>query len=200
MSYQAVTWVLRFSRSVGAARMVLISIASHADDAGSNSWPSQKTIAKESSLSEFWVGKSIKKLVALGELRATAPSKNTRGKSYLYSLPLVSSQIILPLSTSTIPQHSCTPTALPPTALQKPPNAVGVNRSEPSYPRSKPAQVQRGHLTSRIEEQEQRRRIFARDRRLAREEEFAKEVYVGTGPVCSRSPYEIQQEREAKSG
>lgn len=142
MSYQAVNWVLKHSCSAGAARLVLLSIASHADEFGLNSWPSQKTIAKESNLSEFWVSKAVGKLVALGELKALPPSKTSRVKSYRYSLPLVSPQICLPIPAAVPPQPRCPPTALPPTALQKPPNLVGVNRSEPSFQNIKASEIE----------------------------------------------------------
>lgn len=68
MSIQAVSWVLDYSESRLAARLVLTSIANHADKYGKNAWPSVATIAQESRISEREVQRSLPELVNLGEL------------------------------------------------------------------------------------------------------------------------------------
>ena len=68
MSVQAMTWVLEFSESRLGARHVLISIANHADRTGRNSYPSVRTIARESRLSEREVQYAVPDLVKLGDL------------------------------------------------------------------------------------------------------------------------------------
>lgn len=51
MSIQAVAWVLEDENVPGFARLVLISLANHADNKTGHSWPSVATIAKEAKIS-----------------------------------------------------------------------------------------------------------------------------------------------------
>lgn len=85
MSWQAVTWVLEQSQSVLGVRLVLISIASHANREGQQAWPSVDTICLEARLSRREVQYCLRKAEEAGELR-TIPKK---GKPNSYELPLV---------------------------------------------------------------------------------------------------------------
>lgn len=68
MSVQAMSWVLDHSESTLAARLVLLSIANHADSEGRNAFPSQATIGREARVSERTVRRCVDELVAIGEL------------------------------------------------------------------------------------------------------------------------------------
>lgn len=87
MSWQATTWVLEFSQSRLGSRLVLLSIASHANRLGEQSWPSIACIAQEAHISERSVQYAIRELEELGELdvdMSAGPSGTNR-----YSLPKV---------------------------------------------------------------------------------------------------------------
>lgn len=68
MSVQALSWVLNESESTLGSRLVLLSIANHADAKGMNSWPNVATIAQEARVSERQTQRCIKQLEKLGEL------------------------------------------------------------------------------------------------------------------------------------
>ena len=72
VSVQALCWVLERSEAHLGARLVLISIANHADDRGENAWPSITTIARESRMTPRHVQRVLPELVALGELEVDA--------------------------------------------------------------------------------------------------------------------------------
>lgn len=85
MSWQAVTWVLEKSKSELGTRLVLISIASHANRIGEESWPSIETIAVESRLSIRQVYRCEFEAKQIGELEIVS----TPGKRNSYRLPKV---------------------------------------------------------------------------------------------------------------
>jgi DNA-binding transcriptional MocR family regulator len=68
MSIQAVSWVLKHSEAQLGARLVLISIANHADADGSNAFPSVGSIAAETRMSERQVQRAICTLERQGHL------------------------------------------------------------------------------------------------------------------------------------
>lgn len=68
MSVQALSWVLDRSKSRLAARLVLLSIANHANERGDNAWPSVRTIAREAHVTDRQVQRALVTLVGLGEL------------------------------------------------------------------------------------------------------------------------------------
>ena len=68
MSIQAVSWVLEHSRTRGAARLALISIANYADRNTGECFPSMRTIAREAGCSPGSVPPSVREAVRLGEL------------------------------------------------------------------------------------------------------------------------------------
>lgn len=85
MSWQAVTWVLEQSQATLGSRLVLLSIASHSNREGRNSWPAVDTICLETRLSRREVQYCLRQLEEGGELR-TLPK---RGRPNIYELPLV---------------------------------------------------------------------------------------------------------------
>lgn len=88
MSWQAVDAVLEYSRAKGAARMVAIVLASHADRHGRNTHPSVSTIKREANLgSRSTVVKALEQLLALAEIECT----ETRGRGnrvFRFTLPI----------------------------------------------------------------------------------------------------------------
>jgi hypothetical protein len=88
MSWQAVTWVLEFSEAEGYSRLVLISIASHANREGKSAFPSMDTIARETLTSRREVIYCIQKLEEMGELHVQRGIG--RGNPNHYDLPHVS--------------------------------------------------------------------------------------------------------------
>ena len=68
MSVQALSWVLDKSKSRLAARLVLLSIANHANQEGEQAWPSIETIAREAHISERQAQRAILDLASIGEL------------------------------------------------------------------------------------------------------------------------------------
>ena len=62
------SWVLDHSKSRLAARLVLLSIANHADAYGYNAWPFIPKIAREAHVSERQAQRAILELAGMGEL------------------------------------------------------------------------------------------------------------------------------------
>ena len=58
MSIQCMSWVLKHSTTSGTDRLVLLSLANHANEHG-QSWPSVRTIAKEANVTERAVQRSL---------------------------------------------------------------------------------------------------------------------------------------------
>lgn len=85
MSNQATTWVLEFSESRGADRLVLFAIAHRVSNDDGQAFPSVKRIAREANLSERAVHYSIEALVKAGELEVQTNA--SRYGTNLYSLP-----------------------------------------------------------------------------------------------------------------
>lgn len=87
MSWQAVTWVLEQSEATLGSRLVLLSIASHANREGKSAFPTLATIAIESRLCEREVRYCIGALEESGELRVQRGIG--RGNPSQYELPYV---------------------------------------------------------------------------------------------------------------
>jgi hypothetical protein len=79
------SWVIEKSRHKGSEFVVLLMIANHAHSDGTGAWPAFETLARESRITGRHVARTIKKLVASGELHAQ--SKAGPNGSNLYSLP-----------------------------------------------------------------------------------------------------------------
>jgi len=88
MSWQAVTWVLEESRATLGARLVLLSVASHANREGCESWPALNTIARETRMSRRQVIRCVHTLEASGELRVVLGGHRS-GDTNHYELPHV---------------------------------------------------------------------------------------------------------------
>jgi hypothetical protein len=91
MSWQAISWVLNHSEARLGGRLVMLSIAEHADENGENSWPSMSTIARETLLSVRQVERLIPRLEGTPELEVDHRAKVVAGghRVNLYRLPLV---------------------------------------------------------------------------------------------------------------
>ena len=87
MSWQAVTWVLEESEATLGSRLVLLSIASHANREGKSAFPSLDTIAKETLLCRREVVYCVQALEESGELRVHRGIG--RGNPNNYQLPRV---------------------------------------------------------------------------------------------------------------
>lgn len=80
MSVQAMTWVLDRVRGFKPAeRLVLLSIANHADPHGKNAWPSIKTIADEADMSVASVYRALDSLAGTGILLVTKHAGGSAG-------------------------------------------------------------------------------------------------------------------------
>ena len=86
MSVQAMSWVLDHSQAELGPRLVLLSIANHANKLGRNAFPNIDTIAEEARVDRATVYRAIAKLVALGELEMGHDEKHQR----VYSIPPMS--------------------------------------------------------------------------------------------------------------
>lgn len=69
MSVQATTWVWSNSKTTGTAKLVMLAIADHAWQDGTNAWPSIGRLAKMTGLSEMTVRRGVATAESLGELR-----------------------------------------------------------------------------------------------------------------------------------
>lgn len=87
MSWQAVTWVLEKSEAELGSRLVLLSIASHANREGLSACPSYQTICLETRMSEREVRYCVRALEESGELHVERGVG--RGNPNRYSLPFV---------------------------------------------------------------------------------------------------------------
>lgn len=81
MSIQAVGWVLDNSASRGLARLVLLSLANHANSADM-CWPSQRTIAREAGVAAGTVANMLSQLVTLGEIEVLNAGDNRHSATY----------------------------------------------------------------------------------------------------------------------
>lgn len=61
-------WVLDWSASTGATRLVALAVAEHADKHGRGAWPSLSTISRRSTVSRGRVPRCLQALEQLGEL------------------------------------------------------------------------------------------------------------------------------------
>lgn len=91
MSWQAVTWVLEHSEAELGSRLVLLSIASHANREGHSAYPSLDTITRETLMSRREIIYCIQSLEEKGELHVDRGGG--RGNPNHYSLPFVRSWI-----------------------------------------------------------------------------------------------------------
>lgn len=86
MSIQAVGWVLDHSQAEGLDRLVLISLANHANQDGF-CWPAQRTIAREAGVSHGTVGNCVASLVTIGEIEVVNNGDSRRSATYRILYP-----------------------------------------------------------------------------------------------------------------
>src|SRR5579863_1952178 len=92
-SVQAISWVIESSKHKSNAFVVLLMIANHAHSDGTLAWPSVRTLARESRISEREVRYTLRQLERSGELVTI----ERKGQSNMYSLPLVTPAKFAPL-------------------------------------------------------------------------------------------------------
>ena len=80
MSSKAVSWVWNSSKTKGTAKLVLLAIADHAWQDGTNAWPSVERLAKMTGLDPETVRRAVKKAEALGELEVVRKSGGRASK------------------------------------------------------------------------------------------------------------------------
>ena len=68
MSIRVMSWVWEHSAAEGIELLVLLAIADHASDDGSDAWPSVETLAKKTRVSPRTVQRAVRSLEARGEL------------------------------------------------------------------------------------------------------------------------------------
>lgn len=68
MSHEAVSWVLNVSPTKGTEKLLLVGIASHADQRGENAWPGIDTLARYCGVDRRNVQRAIRKLADDGRL------------------------------------------------------------------------------------------------------------------------------------
>lgn len=101
MSIEALTVVLNHSQARGTEKLVLIGIANHYGEQGA--WPSVKTLASYSNMSERRVQQAIKALQSSGELKVDRGQGGGIGR---YKTNLYSLNVKCPQDCSGFPQHS----------------------------------------------------------------------------------------------
>jgi Helix-turn-helix domain len=134
MSVQAIAWVLESSTSRLAARLVLLSIANHANATGDNAWPSIPRIAGEAHLSERQAQRAIKELCTLGELIVYLGAGPSR--SNVYRVVMDGDKLSPPLVTNRTFDGD------------KSGSAIRINRPEPSKPITPPTPLKKGGVTN----------------------------------------------------
>lgn len=92
MSVQAMAWVIENSQAQLGDFIVLLMVANHANADGTGAWPSVKTLARESRLSERATQYCLRSLEKLGEL-TTVTGGGPRGTNS-YSVNMKQAQLL----------------------------------------------------------------------------------------------------------
>jgi hypothetical protein len=87
VSVQAMSWVIEKSRHKGSSFVILLMTANHAKADGTGAWPSVRTLARESRISERQARNCLRRLEESGELKTDDGAGP--GGTNLYSLPLM---------------------------------------------------------------------------------------------------------------
>jgi hypothetical protein len=85
VSIEAMSSVFQYSQSKLAARLVLLSIANHANDHGI-AWPGLVTISKESGVSFRQIKRALRQLVEMSELRINRNASPLGTNVYVFLL------------------------------------------------------------------------------------------------------------------
>ncbi|MGH3450223.1 MAG: helix-turn-helix domain-containing protein [Haloechinothrix sp.] len=83
MSIKVMNWVWEHSDAAGTELLMLLAIADHADDDGTNAWPSRTTLAAKTRLDERTVRRVIKRLEAAGQLRVQRGHGRSNSNRYI---------------------------------------------------------------------------------------------------------------------
>jgi len=133
-------WVLRNSKATLGSRLVLLVLADYADEEGGSCWPSVKTIARETLLSERQVQYNLRHLQEIGEITVEEKGggrKSTRYRVSMGETPGV--QILHPSENGSQSRGAthCTPEVQPiaPDPLVEPPEE---QTSLAAAPRARP--------------------------------------------------------------
>lgn len=100
MSHQATTWVMEFSQSKLADRLVMLAIAHRVSNDNGEAFPSVETIAWEARVSERTAHYSIKALVEIGELEVETCGSKKGTNVYRFPLFLQWVQSLHPTTTN----------------------------------------------------------------------------------------------------
>lgn len=82
VSVQAMEWVLLHSDTTGTDRLVLLSIANHADRNGAGAYPSAATIAAEANVHRVTAFRSIERLESMGAIEVVHGGGRHRPNTY----------------------------------------------------------------------------------------------------------------------
>jgi hypothetical protein len=82
LTVHVTSWVLRNSKATLGSRLVLLVLADYADEDGGSCWPSVKTIAKETLLSERQVQYALRNLEQIGEIAIEEMGGGRRSTRY----------------------------------------------------------------------------------------------------------------------
>jgi hypothetical protein len=143
MSVQALSWVLDKSKSRLAARLVLLSIANHADQDGANTWPSLPTIAREAHVSVRQAQRAILDLCCIGELLVCL--QGGPGKSNVYRIRMGGDNLSPGVVTNQVVGGDISD------------GAIRKNRPEPSKPITPPTPLFKGGVESQSNSRTPRR-------------------------------------------
>jgi hypothetical protein len=185
VSWQAVTWVLEKSEARLGSRLVLLSIASHANREGRDSWPSVNMICLECRLSRREVQYALRALENNGELRTT----EIRGRSNRYSIPQVEQWIgAQTLRTAKIaPAQSEASTCAMECAPPAQPSAPELSFKGQEKGKRKRVHKPNASPSLSIEEQkEAQRKFLAMMKRVSGEHDIQVAIHAGTGPEVRR--------------
>ena len=113
-SYRVTDLVWKNSRAEGAGRLLLLAIASFADDDGL-AWPSAQTLSDRTKIHARTIRKLVAGLVALGELEVVSPGGGRASTRYRVVTADAPQPVLMPRTNG----HR-TPGARPPLALRHP--------------------------------------------------------------------------------
>ena len=134
MSVRVMQWVWEHSRATGIDRLVLLAIADNANDDGGNAYPGMATLMAKTRLPRSTIYEAIRRLIALGELERTTPSRG-RHRTVYRVMTTVSTYDNRPEDRTPQPSTSRTVTARQPSSSRTPTvRELDTNRPAPGRP------------------------------------------------------------------
>jgi hypothetical protein len=194
-------WVIENSKQKASSFVVLLMIANHAHSDGTGAWAGYDTLAKESRITARQVINCVERLAKSGELSveksrgpygtnlyringmqgiSTEAKPPQGGENFSHAIR-ADERLASPLFDRGGVKSACS--GFHPNRLEP----KKENRTTARAARGKPRAQTRSARNHFDEEQEQRRRIIARDARRLDEDAVAREVHVGSGPEVRRS-------------